>query len=77
MFRKCSCAVKHWFTAIDDALTEQSDILKEYIIPEYVVLHTQSKEYIVDDYKVAKDGTYDIRNLISLWIMSRKKSCST
>lgn len=34
---------------IHDALTEQSDILKEYIIPEYEVLHTQSKEYIVDD----------------------------
>ena len=34
---------------IYDALTEQSDILKEYIIPEYEVLHTQSKEYIVDD----------------------------
>ena len=32
-----------------DALTEQSDILKEYIIPEYEMLHTQSKEYIVDD----------------------------
>ena len=31
------------------ALTEQSDILKEYIIPEYEVLHTQSKEYIVED----------------------------
>ena len=31
------------------ALTEQTDILKEYIIPEYEVLHTQSKEYIVDD----------------------------
>ena len=34
---------------IYDALTEQSDILKEYIIPEYEMLHTQSKEYIVDD----------------------------
>lgn len=32
-----------------DALIEQSDVLKEYIIPEYEVLHTQSKEYIVDD----------------------------
>ena len=31
------------------ALTEQSDILQAYIIPEYEVLHTQSKEYIVDD----------------------------
>lgn len=31
------------------ALTEQSDILKGYIIPEYESLHTQSKEYIVDE----------------------------
>lgn len=31
------------------ALTQKSDILNEYIIPEYEVLHTQSKEYIVDD----------------------------
>lgn len=32
-----------------DALTEKSDILNDYIIPEYEVLHTQGKEYIVDD----------------------------
>ena len=32
-----------------DILTRQSDILNSYIIPEYEVLHTQSKEYIVDD----------------------------
>lgn len=31
------------------ALTEKSDILNNYIVPEYEVLHTQSKEYIVDD----------------------------
>ena len=31
------------------ALTKQSDILYDYIIPEYEVLHTQSKEYIVED----------------------------
>lgn len=31
------------------ALTEQTDILQEYIIPEYEVLHTHSKDYIVDD----------------------------
>ena len=30
-------------------LTEKSDILYNYIIPEYEVLHTQSKEYIVED----------------------------
>ena len=32
-----------------DALTEKSDILNHYIIPEYEILHTQGKEYIVDD----------------------------
>lgn len=31
------------------SLTEKSDILNSYIIPEYEMLHTQSKEYIVDD----------------------------
>lgn len=34
---------------IYQALTEKSDILNSYIIPEYEVLHTQSKDYIVDD----------------------------
>ena len=31
------------------AFTEKSDILNGYIVPEYEVLHTQSKEYIVDE----------------------------
>ena len=31
------------------AFTEQSDILNGYIVQEYEVLHTQSREYIVDD----------------------------
>lgn len=31
------------------ALTEESSILNDYIIPEYDILHTQSKDYIVDD----------------------------
>ena len=31
------------------AFTEQSDILHGYIVSEYEVLHTQSREYIVDD----------------------------
>lgn len=30
-------------------LTKDSDILKEYIIPEYEILHTQCKDYIVND----------------------------
>ena len=31
------------------ALTDRSDILRSYIIPGYDVLHTQDKEYIVND----------------------------
>ena len=31
------------------AFTEKSDILNGYIVPEYEVLHTQNREYIVDD----------------------------
>lgn len=31
------------------ALAEESDILNSYIIPCYDVLHSQSKDYIVDD----------------------------
>ena len=31
------------------ALTEESNILNVYIIPEYGILHTQSREYIVRD----------------------------
>lgn len=31
------------------ALTESSSILKTYIVPEYEVLHTQSKDYIMND----------------------------
>lgn len=30
-------------------LTEGEDILDEYIIPNYEILHTQGKEYIVND----------------------------
>ena len=37
--------LKKWYRA----LTEKSDILNSYVIPEYEMLHTQSKEYIVDD----------------------------
>lgn len=32
-----------------DMLTKQSRILNDYIIPNYEVLHTQGKAYIVDD----------------------------
>lgn len=32
-----------------DALTEKSDILNSYIVPCFDILHTQGKDYIVDD----------------------------
>lgn len=31
------------------AWTQQSDILYGYIVPEYEILHTQGKDYIVND----------------------------
>ena len=31
------------------AFTEKGDILHGYIVPEYEILHTQSREYIVND----------------------------
>lgn len=31
------------------AFTDKSDILHGYIVPEYEVLHTQSREYIIND----------------------------
>lgn len=43
------------------AFTEKSDILNGYIVPEYEVLHTQSREYIVDDLlDVMKERGVDI-----------------
>ena len=32
-----------------ELLTAESNILDEYIIPNYDILHTQGKEYIVND----------------------------
>ncbi len=31
------------------ALVEKSNILHDYIAPEYEILHTQGKEYIIND----------------------------
>lgn len=31
------------------AFTEKSDLLYTYIVPEYEMLHTQGKDYIVDE----------------------------
>ncbi|WP_346698649.1 DUF3791 domain-containing protein [Catenibacillus scindens] len=44
-------AARFWKNAeeVYQALTEKSDILNSYIIPEYEMLHTQSKDYILDD----------------------------
>ena len=32
-----------------DLLTQKSRILPDYIVPAYDALHTQGKEYVVDD----------------------------
>lgn len=39
-------------------LTEDSDILNSYIVPSYDVLHTQGKDYIIEDilYVMKKRG---------------------
>ncbi len=29
--------------------TDESDILRQYVVPGYDVLHTQGREYVVDD----------------------------
>lgn len=51
VFRIENVAAKLGVDATDvyQALTKQSDILYQYIIPEYEVLHTQSKDYIVEE----------------------------
>lgn len=36
---------------VHDALTKESDIVDQYIIPCYETLHTQGKEYIVENLK--------------------------
>lgn len=35
--------------AVYDLLAEKNSILSDYLVPSYDVLHTQSKQYIVDD----------------------------
>ena len=32
-----------------DTLTKKTDLLQSYILPSYDVLHTQDKDYIIDD----------------------------
>lgn len=34
---------------VHDALTKESDIVDQYIVPCYETLHTQGKEYIIDN----------------------------
>lgn len=36
-------------TDVYKAFTEKSNLLYDYIVPEYENLHTQSKDYIIDD----------------------------
>lgn len=44
-----------------DALTRKSRIMQDYIIPNFDVLHTQGKEYIVDDLlrEMKKEGVVE------------------
>ena len=59
------------------AFTEKSEILNGYIVPEYVVLHTQSREYIVDDLlDVMKERDVEITPL-NEDIQSKKSSVMT
>ena len=48
---------------IYQAFTEQSDILNGYIVPEYEVLHTQSREYIVGF------GSFQLRCRLRAWLL--------
>ena len=41
--------LKSFPEAIYRKLAIDSNILNEYIVPEYEVLHTQGKEYIIND----------------------------
>lgn len=38
-------------TDVYDLLTEESDVLSSYIIPCYDALHSQDKQYIIEDIK--------------------------
>ena len=52
------------------AFTEKSDILNGYIVPEYEVLHTQSREYIVDDLlDVMKESGAESSNVVEKMVL--------
>ena len=58
------------------AFTEQSDILNGYIVPEYKVLHTQSRAYIVDDLlDVMKERGVEVRFFIMVRIKKNFLCC--
>lgn len=47
--RKCCCQTWRGCGTGLSGIYRKSDILNGYIVPEYEVLHTQSREYIVED----------------------------
>lgn len=50
-------------------LSEQTNILKDYIIPEYEVLHTQNMDYVLED-EVEKKVQQTIEtglHLVEIW----------
>ena len=56
------------------AFTEKSDILSGYIVPEYEVLHTQSREYIVDDlFDMMKEKYPFLRKVLEIKVESAKQ----
>ena len=61
---------------IYDALTQKSDILNEYIVPNYEILHTQDKEYIVDDLlHVMKDEGGGIMRANPILLQKKIRPC--
>ena len=57
------------------AFTEKSDILNGYIVPEYEMLHTQSREYIVDDLlDVMKEKEVEVWITLSWFFFRNQKA---
>ena len=49
------------------SLTERSDILYSYIVPSYDILHTQGKDYIVEDIlELMQERINTISNIVKI-----------
>lgn len=67
------------------SFTDESDILNGYIVPEYEVLHTQSKEYISlsnaldffyrsELYRLVRDGVSDMHCMSDEYLADELKA---